>query len=79
MIHDIFLHEPLSRNIYVRRSQIISRIQTLRDIMQNQKFSNEILYSFQTLRENLDHYKGLLKLIEKEIMLRELNVFIFGG
>ena len=79
MQNDIFFHEPLSRNIYVRRSQIISRIATIRDIMQNQKFSNEIKYTFQTLRENIDHYKKILKLVEKEIMLREMNVFIFGG
>jgi len=76
---DIFKSEPLSRNIYVRRSQIISRIAKIRDITQNQKFTNEILYSFLVLRENLDYYKKLYSILEKEILLRENNTFIFGS
>lgn len=79
MRNDIFHKEQLSSNIYVKRSQLIKRIATLRDIFQSQKFTNKIRYSFQDLRENIKHYKGHLQVVENQIALLELNVFVFGS
>lgn len=79
MTQDIFLHEPLSTNIYVKRSQLINRINKIRDIMQHQKFSKEILYRFQTLHDNLTFYKMVLNDLNVTINKLEQSTFIYGA
>lgn len=79
MTQDIFLHEPLSTNIYAKRSQLVNRINKIRDIMQHQKFSKEILYRFDTLHDNLVYYKMILNDLNSDIKRLEQNTFIFGA
>lgn len=73
----IFDSEPLSQNIYTRHSQLTERINKLRDIWQNQKFSPEITYSFVDLRLSLDHWKKVLKFTEIDIKELEQNSIFF--
>lgn len=79
MQNDIFVNQELSRNIYVKRSQIISRIEHIRAMIQNAKFSGEIYYSFKTMHENLEHYKFRLNHVNQEIKNLEQSSFCFGG
>ena len=78
-MQDLFFNQQLSRNIYVKKSQLVERITKIRDIQQNQKFTNEILYSFSTLKDNLRHYKNKLNHVEQEIRNMEQNVILFGN
>ena len=72
----LFTHRQLSQNPYTRRTQLIEIISELRCIWQNQKFSNDIHYSFVLLRDSINHFKIRLKDCEKEIKkIEETNVF----
>lgn len=72
----LFTHRQLSQNPYTRRTQLIEIISELRCIWQNQKFSNDIQYSFVLLRDSINHFKVRLKKCEKEIKkIEETNVF----
>lgn len=72
----LFKDRKLSQNPYTRRTQLIQIIKELRCIWQNQKFSNDILYSFVLLRDSIKHFKVRLKDCEREIKkIEETNIF----
>lgn len=70
--------KPFSTNIYSKRSQLVNHIQLLRDILQNQKFTNEIRYHNQDLIHSIKHFKNVLKHHNKEILKFETLGFPFG-
>ena len=78
MIYPLLSSKSLSRNIYVRRSQIINRIDKLRQIHDNQKFSNDITYSFNDILASINYYKINLRSTNQEIDLQEKAAFSFG-
>lgn len=67
-----------SSNIYSKKSQLVNHIQYLRDILQNQKFTNEIIYSNRLLIDSIKYFKSLLKQVENEILIHEQRCFPFG-
>lgn len=73
----LYTYRKLSQNPYTRRTQLIEIIKDLRLIWQNQKFSNDILYSFSLLRDSIVYYKNKLKCCEKEIAGLESNSIFF--
>lgn len=75
----LFQTEINSTNVYVKYEQICRVIDKIRQIWQNQIFSNDILYSFHTLRESLDYYKKQKRFLVAEITKLEQNVILFGG
>lgn len=71
--------KPLSTNVYVKRTQLKENIETLRDILQNQKFTNHIVYDFRLLIDSINFYKKELAKTEKDISDMEQLNFAFGG
>ena len=73
----IYGTEPLSENPYTRKTQLIKRIDDIRAIWQNQKFSSDIQYPFSVLRESLQYYKKRLKATELFISTIEQSFIFF--
>ena len=69
----IFTSRSLSDNQEVRRSQVIQIIKDLRDIWKNQKYSNEIFYTFHHLKFSLDYWNKELTRINKKLIDSNLN------
>lgn len=68
MHNPISLGKSFSSNKYTRKSQLILHIKELRDILQAQKFSNEIYYQFSHLIDSIKYYKRDLKNTESKIL-----------
>ena len=79
MINDVFSTEKLSTNIYTKQYQILRRIVTIKAILANNEFSNEVLYTTETLRDNLKYYNSLLAHVELTIKIHEKQYFTFSA
>ncbi len=69
----------LSTNIYSKKTQLVNHIQFLKDVLQNQKFTNEYIYHNQDLIKSIKYFKSKLKQLEHEILRHEQTHFPFGS
>lgn len=73
MIHIINTQGTLSNNPIVRRKQVIDLISFLRDIWNNQKYSNDIIYDYKLLRENIQFWNKELNRINERLSILNIN------
>ena len=69
---------PLSSNKYSKRLQLQDHIQFLKDVLNNQKFSNEILYDNNRIIDSIKYYNNMLEHLIRDIKVFEVQCYPFG-